>query len=93
VYTFSVLMLKSNEGRGRWRLQFKTEIMTTPAFWHYNTEQEPTAAEKRLNPSIHNLGAQQCWRENKEEGRLAAACCLAFSRSDRIYNGAEIAKV
>jgi hypothetical protein len=74
-------------------LQFKTEIMTTPAFWHYNTEQEPTAAEKRLNPSIHNLGAQQCWRENKEEGRLAAACCLAFSRSDRIYNGAEIAKV
>jgi hypothetical protein len=36
-------MLKSNEGSGRWMLQFKTEIMTTPAFWHYNTEQETTA--------------------------------------------------
>ena len=86
-------MLKSNEGRELWMLQFKTEIMTTPAFWHYNT----AAAEKRLNPSIHNtgqdVGAQQCWRENNEESRLAAACCLAFSRSDRIYNDAEIAKV
>ena len=39
---------------GRWVLQFRAEIMTTPAFWHYNTEQEATAAEKRLNPSIHS---------------------------------------
>jgi hypothetical protein len=31
-------------------LQFKTEIMPTPAFWHYNTEQEAMAAEQRLNP-------------------------------------------
>jgi hypothetical protein len=29
--------------------------MTTPAFWHYNTEQEAAAAEKRLNPSIHSF--------------------------------------
>jgi len=40
---------------GRWVLQFKTPSMTTPAFWHYNTEQEAAAAEKRLNPSIHSF--------------------------------------
>jgi hypothetical protein len=40
---------------GRWVLQFKTEIMTTPAFWHYNTEQEATAAEQRLNPPVHRV--------------------------------------
>jgi len=61
-------MLKSNEGRiagmsvtmetkvicvnARWVLQFKTASMMTPSSWHYNTEQEATAAEKRLNRSI-----------------------------------------
>ncbi len=39
---------------GRWVLQFKTPSMTAPAFWHYDTEQEATAAEKRMNPSIHS---------------------------------------
>ena len=39
---------------GRWVLQFKTPSMTTPAVWHYNTEQDATAAELRLNPSIHS---------------------------------------
>ena len=36
---------------GRWELRLKTPSMTTPVLWHYSTEQEATAAEKRLNPS------------------------------------------
>jgi len=67
-------MMKSNENRiagtpakmetkvtcvnGRWALQFKTDIMTTSAFWHYDTEQEATAAEKRLNPPTQCTGAK-----------------------------------
>ena len=40
---------------GRWVLQFKTPSMTTAAYWHYDTEEEAAAAEKRLNPSSHSL--------------------------------------
>jgi hypothetical protein len=43
---------------GRWVLQFKTPSMTNPAFWHYHTEQDAMAAEKRLNPPTQRKEAK-----------------------------------